>query len=155
LALALGFVEFTVDDVARFERLRGVFELLKSDKAAGEFREGTEYRRLFTEAELSRFWWPTPTELEDWKRRWFATPVESRFSDPALETPWTFKSLLYAFENGEYSLAACRMTEARRARLEFEIEAFPFGGTACMEGLIEAFGFTVLGVDDGTGYKPN
>jgi hypothetical protein len=148
------YVEFAVNDAERFQALCTVFEALKHDKDAGVFREDAEWFVLFDQEVLSHFWWPSAEELAEFRRRWEAASVEERFSDPSFLPPaWDFLSMIDAFKNGEYEFLACRMITADRARLEFNSFAYPYGGTASMKALIEAFGFTVTGEDDGTGYQ--
>jgi len=147
-------VEFAVHNAGRFGALCAVFEELKKDKYADSFREDEEWFALFDQEALSHFWWPSPEELVEWRQRWEAASVEERFSDPSFLPPaWDFLSMIDAFKNGEYELLACRMITADRARLEFNSFAYPYGGTGSMKALIEAFGFTIIGEDEGTGYQ--
>ncbi|UBF24818.1 hypothetical protein K9N68_24645 [Kovacikia minuta CCNUW1] len=85
-------------------------------------------------------------EQKDWQRRWFSTPVEQRFTDPSLETPWDFSSMIGAFEEGDYELLSCHRISNEVGCLEFEPHGFPFGGTGCMKALIEAFGHRIIDV---------
>ncbi|MEH2273786.1 MAG: hypothetical protein V7K40_02935 [Nostoc sp.] len=107
---------------------------------------------FFDHKALSHFWWPSEEEETEHLRRWFATPVEQRWTDPSLETPWGFESMFDAFQNGEYQLVACSMVSADRARLEFEPFSYPYGGTGAIQALVESFDFVILAEDDGTGY---
>ena len=38
------------------------------------------------------------------------------------------------------------------ARLNFDALAYPYGGVGGLVALVEAFGFMVTGIEDGTGY---
>lgn len=150
------YVELSVDDEGRLAALIAVVEALRRDKEAGALdAEDPKWRTFFDERALAHFWWPTEEEAAEWQRRWFATPVETRFTDPSLEHPWDFESLLDAFANGEYQLLGVRRT-GDRARLEFDPHAYPYGGTGCMQALIEAFDLRVLEIDDGSQppYRP-
>lgn len=146
------FIEFKVDDLERFKALYQVFTEIKKDKEADSFREDNEWFKFFDKAALSHFMRRTAEENEAHWKQWYATPVEKRFSDPMLETPWDFLSMIDAFKYGEYTLVDCSIISGNKARLEFEAWAWPYGGTGCMKALIKAFDFKIIGEDDGTGY---
>lgn len=147
------FVEFTVDNADRFAALCAVFRAIKHDKEAGEFRDKADWLLFFDDEALSHFWWPTATELAEYTNRWQTAPLDQRFQDPSLEPPsWDFGALFLALADGDYKLIACRRTAEERALLEFDTYAYPYGGTGCMRMLIHAFGFHVIGEEDGTGY---
>jgi hypothetical protein len=78
------------------------------------------------------------------ERRWFATPVPRRFTDSSLHHWWHFGSMTDAFRNGVYDLLDCRKVADGVGRLEFDPHAWPYGGTACMRALVEAFGHRVI-----------
>lgn len=143
------FVEFAIPDEDRFARLVMIVDELKRDKDAGILAPGLKWKSLFDERALAHFWWPTPAEREEWLRRWNATPVPERWSDPALRTPWDFDSLIDAFANAEYELLGIRR-QGEHARLEFEPAAFPYGGVNCMTALVEALEGRITMIDEGT-----
>jgi hypothetical protein len=143
--VAPSHVEFEITDAGRFSRLVTVFDALKRAKETGEWRDDEYWLRFFDESAKTTFWWPTQEELKYWERRWFSTPVPQRWTDPSLQTPWLFGSMIEAFETGEYELLGCRLISPSRGRIEFEPLAWPFGGTDCMKALIESFGFRVTG----------
>jgi hypothetical protein len=149
------YVEFSLHDESRLQAVTAIVDELRRDKEAGTLEPGPKWRPLFDERALAHFWSPTATELDDWRRRWESTPLPNRWTDPALETPWDFDSLIDAFANGEYRLLGIRRY-GDSARLEFEPDAFPYGGVGCMQALIEAFDFSVTEIDDGSQppYKP-
>jgi hypothetical protein len=138
------YLEFELPEPARFARLVTVFDRLKWAKEQDAWPEAASWLELFDEAAKATFWWPTPEEHAEHMRRWFATPVETRFTDPSLDTPWGFDSLIGAFEDGDYELLACRQVTDKLGRLEFDPYGWPFGGTGCMRALIEAFGGRVV-----------
>jgi hypothetical protein len=153
------YVELAVSpqEEARFALLLAVTEELRRDKDAEAIdAESPKWRNFFDERALAHFWWPTDEERAEWTRRWFATPVETRFTDPALEHPWDFESLVDAFANGEYQLLGLRRVDPTRARFELDPYAFPYGGLGCVIALIEAFDLRVLEIYDGGGppYAP-
>jgi hypothetical protein len=143
------YVEFSVHDKDRFASLCKVFDALKSDKESGSFRNDDEWRALFDSESLSHFWWPTNEELDAFTKKWEAMPWQERATSPELQTSWDFDSMIDAFKDGEYELQSCRMVAPDKARFEFFALAWPYGGTACMKALLEAFGFKVTAEDDG------
>lgn len=147
------YVEFRVDNEKRFNALCHVFSEIKKDKDTKTWREDEDWLAFFDEEALSHFWFPTEEEEAEHFRRWFETPVDQRWNDPSFVHPWDFDSMIECFRIGEYELISCRLISTDIARIEFFASVFPYGGTGCMHGLIEAFGFTVLGEDDGTGYQ--
>lgn len=143
-------VEFQIADEARFQRLASVFAALRSAKETDEWQKDDYWLTFFDSEARAHFWWPSKAEMEDWNRRWFSTPVPERFTDPTLETPWDFGSLIDAFRNGEYDLIKCERVAERVGRLCFDPHSWPFGGTGCMHALIESFGHRVIVKSDGS-----
>lgn len=152
------YVELSIDPgdepaaavAARYAALIAVADELRRDKDAESINaEDPKWRAFFDERALAHFWWPTEQEAAEWQRRWFATSVESRFTDPSLEHPWDFESLIDAFANGDYQLLGVRRLDARRARFELEPHAWPYGGLGCVIALVEAFDLRVLEISDG------
>lgn len=132
------YVEFELPDPIRFERLAMAFGRLKQAKELNVWPEAGAWLELFDAAALATFSSPTDAERD-----------ESRGPDPAHETPWHFDSLIEAFRNADYHLLECRRISGRLGRLEFDPRAWPYGGTGCIRGLIEAFGGLVLSEWDG------
>lgn len=134
-------------------RLLAAVEALKAEKKGPTARDDAAWRALFTLDQLKSFWWPSPEEREAWNRFWFSTPLPKRHSPEMPLPPWDFASMIDAILEGEYELVGIRNLDATECLLQFDPEAYPFGGTGSLQALIRAFGFEVLGVDDGTGYK--
>ena len=152
------FVEFSVDDLNRFEALSHVFKALMQDKekqivaldngtSTEVFRKDSEWVGLFDEEARSHFLWPAE-ELAGQPRQGYS--IHSL--DPKRKGSWSLPAMIEAFKNGEYTLIACRLISSDKARLEFSPLGFPYGGTECMKVLIEAFGFRVLSENDGAHY---
>jgi hypothetical protein len=142
-------VNFELADSSRFGMLERVFYALRDAKNGdGIDADDETWRSYFDNDALSRFWNPTPDELADWTRRWEATPVEKRFTDPTLKTPWDFQSMIEAFHYGEYNLLRVTRTSENTGALQFEALACPYGGTGCMRALVECFGGIVTGEID-------
>ena len=125
------YLEFELADPIRFARLAVVFGKLKEAKERDMWPEADIWLELFDDAARATFWWPKDDESDDQR-------LDSN------DAPWHFESLIEAFRNGDYCLEECRRITDRVGRLEFEPRAWPYGGTGCMRGLIEAFGGRVL-----------
>ncbi|MFW5740566.1 MAG: hypothetical protein ACOC1F_09390 [Myxococcota bacterium] len=144
------FLVFDLPEAARFAKLQRAFEAFRDAKAspAPPSPDHTSWRQFFDDAALATFWWPSPSELDDWCRRWEATPVPERFTDPSLKTPWDFASMIEAILNGEYELVSCDKVTERTGRLVYYPFAFPFGGTGALKALLGAFGCTAIDESD-------
>ena len=143
------YIEFSVVDMIRFEDLQKVFNKLKTDKDQDAIGGDDEYVVLFDEQAREYFRWSTPAEDELWAKRWFARPVETRQTDLSLDRGWDFGSMIKAFNHGEYNLLTCEIIGANIARLDFYALGYPYGGTGCMEALVESFGFKVTLIANG------
>lgn len=146
-------------EILKQEKLKYLAEIFEDDGAQENNSHEQALRKLvevlfdlFDEQALAHFWWPSKQEHQDYWQRWSATPVPQRFTDPALNPPWDFESMIDSFLNGEYELLSCRLLTSDTGVLEFLPFSFPYGGTGCMQALIEALDFQVIGEDDGTGY---
>jgi hypothetical protein len=137
------FIEFAVHDAARFGQLQAVFAALQQAKRSGHFPTDDYWLAFFDAAARAYFWWPTEAEYADWLRRWYATPVPQRESDPSIQTGWLFEAMLAGFRDGEFDLVACRLVDGGRARLELEPYPWPHAGIGCPKALVECFGFPV------------
>ena len=146
------YVEFRVRSPEQYSRLNRTVEALRAAKSSDSFPGDDEWKSFFSEEEIATFWWPSEAEKKDWERRWLATPVETRFTDPSLDTPWDFGSMLDAIKDAEFSIIGLRAGSHDRGFLEFDPEAYPFGGTGSLRALILAYGHELVGYDDGTGY---
>lgn len=146
------YVKFRIASLEQMARLAQAVEELRREKEVGQFRSDDEWKQFFATDELKSFWWPSAEEREAWQRRWFSTPVETRFTDPTLVTPWDFGSMLDSIREGDYSLVGVRAENPETGLLEFDPKAYPFGGTGSLRALILAFGHTLVGYDDGTGF---
>jgi hypothetical protein len=144
----LCFVEFAIASEEQFRQLEAVVAALCEAKKTNLFPPAAYWLDFFDAKATSFFWHPTEPEFKDWKRRWFATPVEERWNEQTLETPWDFDSMIGAFEDGDYELLGCHRLSDTVARLNFSPYGSPYGGTGCMQALIEAFGHQVTSVLD-------
>ena len=136
-------IEFEIAGEDRFRRLVTVFDALRAAKESDEWRDDEYWLAFFDQEALSHFWWPTAAEAEEQSRRWFATPIPQRFTDPSLVTPWHFGSMIDAFRNGDYELLRCERVSESVGRLSFDPYGWPYGGTGCMRALVESFGHRI------------
>ena len=142
------YVEFEGAGEPQLRKLTDVFTALQVAKQSDDWRDDAYWLAFFDAAARAHFWWPTEAERKDWERRWFSTPVETRFTDRSLRTKWDFGSMIEAFRHGDYDLVACRRTSGNRARIQFDPHGDPYGGAGSMRALVEAFGHRVVGVSD-------
>ncbi len=138
------FVEFEICSIDGYRKLEVVTSALVEAKRTNNWRDDAFWLAFFDAAARAHFWWPTPAEIEDWRQRWFNTPVANRLTDPSLRTPWIFGAMIEAFKNGEYKLLGCQKISDSLGRFEFSSYAHPYGGTGCMRALIEAFDLRVI-----------
>jgi hypothetical protein len=163
------FIEFRVLNEERFKALYRVLFALKEDKHAllaiwagkepdndqddnRAWRNTNAWLELFDKEASAYFWWPEPEEKEAQNKVRLAGAPSERLNNSERKSRWTLLSMIDAFKTGEYELVSCDMWTPDTAVLEFEPYIFPYGGTDCMKALVEAFGFQVIGEDDGTGY---
>jgi hypothetical protein len=140
------YVEFEIGSEAGFEKLVALYAALREAKINDDWKDDDYWLRFIDENSRKYFSWPTEAESEDWRRRWFSMPIETRLTDPSLRRGWQYGSMIEAFRNGDYGLLECRKVSQGRARIEFDPYGHPYGGTGCMQCLAEAFGHRVVEV---------
>jgi hypothetical protein len=136
-------VSFQLADDRQLERLATFVRALATAKAEDDFRDDAHWEQFLDDRTRQAFWWPTPAEFQDWQERWFSTPLDRRWTDASLSRPWTFWSLIDAAANGEFDHLVCSRFAGGGA-IEFVPLAWPFGGTAWLHALVEAFGGRVI-----------
>ncbi len=141
-------VRFAVHDRQRFETLRRIFEEVKKDKDTHRFRDVREWERLVPDDMKARFTLLTESERQDWAA--VRGSVVTVVPEPAdqLGGVWVFDRVFEAIEEGEYSLVACELVDEQMGEMRIDPEAYPYGGVGPFIALAEAFGFTVLGVNE-------
>lgn len=149
----LAFVEFVISDDAAFNRLATVAGQLRKQKNGDGIRDENFWLRLFTVSDLAEFWWPSEAERELWNEFWFSTPLPDRHSPEMPTPPWDFGSMIDAILDGEYELVGVRKLTQGRARFELDPHSYPYGGIDSVRTLVRAFGHSITGCDDGTGYR--
>ena len=145
------FIEFVAKKGSSLKRLVEFFERLKIEKESEEDPKEDELVNYLTDDEKSYFWNPSKEELKEWDDVWSATPVDFRLS-PKMPTPsWDLLSMLDAIWHGDYDLISIESKEENYV-LNFYPHGYPYGGTASFVALIESFGHSIVGIEDGSGY---
>jgi hypothetical protein len=141
-------VRFTVSDPQRFEMLRSLYAEIKRDKDSGEFREPAEWVRLVPDEIKGRFFWPTAEEREHWLAVRDSTPIAIPSPARQFGAEWNFYRVFEAIEESEYDVLGCEMVGDGIAEMRIDAQAYPYGGVGPLIALAEAYGFTVLGVNE-------
>jgi hypothetical protein len=141
-------VRFTANDPTYFTMLRALFAELKNDKDSGHFRNPEEWAQLVPDQAKGRFSWPTPEDRELWLA--VRNSALTVISDPSRQigAEWNFYSVFEAVESGEYDLLDCEVVSEGIAEIHINPHAYPYGGVGPFIALAEAFGFTVIGVNE-------
>ena len=129
------YIEFKVNDLARFKLLQNIFQKIKADKDNDSFQEDKTYLQFFDEKAKSYFGWYSDKEIKEWSEKWFSTPVESRWTNRELKMKWIFGSMIDSFKNSEYELLSCKMISIDKARMTYKPFAFPYGGNGLYASL--------------------
>jgi hypothetical protein len=141
-------VRFSVSDRQRFAALRALFAEIKRDKEGGLFRDPAEWVPLVPDEVKGRFSWPTREERERWLRVRDSTPIAIPAPSEQLGAEWDFYRVFEAIEESEYDLLGCELVADAVAEMQINPDAYPYGGVGPLIALAEAFGFTVLGVNE-------
>ncbi len=141
-------VQFAVNDPQRYEALRSLYSEVRRDKNAGQFRDPMEWVRLVPDEVKARFSWPTAEERSHWLG--IRNSVVIAIPDPSqqLGAEWDFYRVFEAIEEGEYDVLGCESVEPGVGELRIDPHAYPYGGVGPLIALAEAFGFTVMGVNE-------
>lgn len=145
------YIKFLPSDKESLSRLVRFYEMLKQEKDSTEEPNETRLSTFLSAAEKRYFWDPSEEEREQWQRFWSATAVDVRLSPKMPSPPWYLESLYAALWIGDYDLLDISR-ENGSYHLNYEPYGFPYGGTDSMIALVECFGHSVIGIDDGTGY---
>jgi hypothetical protein len=151
--MSFSFVKFLPRSAESISGLNAVIEAIAADLASGSRRSDLEWRQLFDANAIAYFWSPTDAEIKEWEEEWFSTPVEGR-SNPELWPLWQFASMIDSLLCNEWQILGLKQTSQFEAVVEFSPFSHPFCGTGCLHALIESFGHSIIGDDDGTDYRP-
>jgi hypothetical protein len=141
-------VRFTMHDPQRFEALRSLFAEVKRDKDADQFRDPAEWVRLVPDEIKGRFSWPTPEERARWLGMRDSVAIAIPETSQQLGAEWDFYRVFEAIEESEYDVLGCVLAQPGVGELRIDPHAYPYGGVGPLIALAEAFGFTVLGVNE-------
>lgn len=154
------FIKFRVMSPERFQDLSRIFEILKQEKP--KIPQEDRQRRdimidkitddifdLFDEQSLRSFWWPSKQEINNHVKRWQASAIPQRFTDPTLKTPWDFSSMIDSLLTGEYELLSCKLLTSEIGVLTFSPYSLPYGGSGAMKALIQSFDCEVISEETG------
>lgn len=145
------YVKFKPKDDESLSRLIDFFELLKYEKDSSENPDENRLTSYLTEIEKSHFWNPSKDEQQEWNDFWSSTAVAVRITPKMPLPPWDLESMYDAFWNGDYDLISIAK-ENGEYHFNFNPFGYPYGSTDSMVALIECFGHSIIGIEDGTGY---
>jgi hypothetical protein len=95
-----------------------------------------------------RFSWPSREQRQHWLS--IKDSVITAVPEPTdqLGSQWDFYRVFEAIEEGEYDVLGCAFVSSGVGELHINPHAYPYGGVGPLIALAEAFGFTVLGVNE-------
>ena len=141
-------IRFAVNNPMRFETLRLLYAEVKRDKDAGQFRDPLEWVQIVPDEIRGRFLWPTTEDRSQWLAARDSTIVVVPDPSHQIGSRWDFYRVFEAIEESEYDLLGCAMVGEGVAEMQIDPHAYPYGGVGPLIALAEAFGFTVLGVNE-------
>lgn len=149
----MAFISMKIDQPDRMEALRHfVNELAIIKRVSTVPNAELLLDRCLDEKARNYFSMLSPEEWDEWKKEWFSTPVDERLRNSALQPHWDKSSFIEALIQGEFLVGDLQIV-GDEARFTFNPLAYPYGGSNCLVAIVEAFGQTVVGIDDGTGYQ--
>ena len=146
------YVEFSVESEAQLERLRAVVAALQSEKRGETRRSTAELEALFGPDTLEHFNRPGAAAREQRREELSTRVVIELPTEHSVSARWDFDSMIQAIKDGDYDLIGCDRLSDGRVQLRFFANGYPYGGVGALVALVEAFGFAVTGIEDGTGY---
>jgi hypothetical protein len=146
------FIEFRVHSEERLQQLARVLVELQREKTTPQRRSPDELQAIFDPDALRHFELPAPEERAQRRVDLHTRPVIETPTTTAAGLRWDFDSMIWSVMEAEYTLIGCERVASGAARLNFDALAYPYGGVGGLVALVEAFGFMVTGIEDGTGY---
>jgi hypothetical protein len=141
-------VRFAVNNPRRFQTLRSLYAEIKRDKETQQFRDPGNWVKLVPDEIKGKFSWPTSEERERWLAVRDSTLIAIPSPSQQLGAAWDFYRVFEAIEESEYDVLGCEMVGEGIAEMQINPHAYPYGGVGPLIALAEAFGFTVLGVNE-------
>lgn len=145
------YVEFRVHSEERLQQLARVLVELQREKTTLQRRSPDELQAIFDSDALRYFELPAPEERAQRRIDLQTRPVIETPTTMAAGLRWDFDSMIWSIMEAEYTLIGCERVGSGAARLNFDALAYPYGGVGGLVALVEAFGFVVTGIEDGTG----
>ena len=147
-------VRFAVNNRQRFEALCSLYIEVRRDKDAGHFRDPAQWVQLVPDEVKARFSWPTTEQRAHWLDIRNSVVIAIPDLSEQLGAEWDFYRVFEAIEESEYDVLDCVLAEPGVGELRINPHAYPYGGVGPLITLAEAFGFTVLGVNEFGKYQP-
>jgi hypothetical protein len=145
------YVEFIKKNDEKLNRLISIVEIMKKDMAEGRTDIDKEWIELFSDDELDQFWWPNQNQYEEIKKLFGDLPIKISSKEENPRDDWDIYSMFEAISGSEYELIGIIELNPEVYRLEFNPDAYPYGGTESLQKLVISLSHTVVAVDDGTG----
>ena len=148
-----GYIRFRQDDAERLSALKRVVTSMADAKTSKMWPNDERWLPYFDSECMKHFWQPTEQEKKKWLDKWTKAPYPDKLTDPDLQTPWDFGSMLDAIHAGEYVIHGIQKNPDGSYDLTFEAFSYPYGGIDALTALVEAFDCILIGTEDGTGYR--
>jgi hypothetical protein len=139
---------FRVTGSSRFQQLCSLFNEIKRDKDAEDFRAPEMWLDLIPDDVKNAFSLLTSEERSEWQRVRFEMVISVASPSEQIGGTWVFDRVFESIEECDYSLLCCQMVEADVAEIHIDPNGYPYGGVGALIALTEAFGFFVLGVNE-------
>src|SRR5262249_33311042 len=120
----------------------------------GTLDASEKWVRLVPQDARERFTWPTPQEREDWLRRKGSAVILVGQPKDQLGVKWDFYRVFESIADGEYDLLGCERVSPTGGEIRIDPHAYPYGGLGPFIALVEAYGFSVVGVNESGRYQP-
>lgn len=141
-------IRFRVTEASRFQQFCSLFNEIKQDKDAEDFRDLNMWFNLVPDDVKSAFNLLTSKDRSEWQNLRIGTIVKIASPAEQIGETWVFDRVFESIEEGDYSLLSCQMVEADIAEIHIDPYGYPYGGVGALIALAEAFGFFVLGVNE-------
>jgi len=137
------YIEFEIDNLTRFERLKTLFLKLKEVKDNQDCLDEARYLELKQNGldyidPVDNFPWQF--YLDDQALEWFANTFDFNSYEGVISGNWYFESMLDAIFNANYALVDLIIEKDNQGCLYYNPCAFPFGSSDSLVELIKSFG---------------
>jgi hypothetical protein len=146
-------VRFTATKAAQLAQFQALVRQVQKDKNADKLTASEKWVRMVPADVRARFAWPTPKERADWRRRREQSAILIGTPEQQLGTKWDFYRVFEQIEAGDYEILGCERTSESEAEVRIEPHGYPYGGLGPFIALVEAYGFSVVGVNESGRYR--